>query len=661
MKRVLSLMLALVLIVGLMPLRADAAAGGKLIALTFDDGPDKQDTPRLLDGLAERGVKVTFFMQGKNADYYPDIVSRVYQEGHEIGSHSWDHPNLVELTEAQIRSQFSRSYEVLDETCGQGTGYLVRPPYGNTNEWVREIIDTPLIYWSVDPEDWDVRNAQVVRQRIVDNAYDGAIVLVHDIHSTTIDGALMAIDDLLAQGYEFVTVSELFRRRGVELENCMKYYDCKNNGTDLGPIPAPEITYTTDKVTMTITIQGQSDAPIYYTTDGSCPNGEAALYTGPFTVDYPTDIKAVAAYRLNGSRSDLAVLEFGKTPCAPPEISVENGVMTLTCQTGNVDMYYTLDGSAASLGAILYTGPVEIPGGHYIRAVSGGGYYKKSAETVLYYSETGNLYADVKPDAWYFEGIDRVVTAGVMNGVGEHKFAPMQKLTRGMLVTLLYRYSGDSLGENWTRTYTFRDVKAGSWYEEGVEWAYRSGIVNGYSSSAFGPDDNLTRQELCKVVDYFLAYRGNGLPAGGSCADVFADYERIAKWALPSVEAMVSAGLIQGDGRNMNPLGNASRAEVAVILTRVMDYEESLVPEPEPETEPTAPTGETEPPAEQTDPTESSTEASEPIENPTTPSTEATVSTEESTEPSTEPSAEPSTESTDPPEESTASSGETES
>lgn len=573
MKRFISVLVALVLVLTMLPMQAFASQGGKLIAITFDDGPDSTDTPRLLDGLKERGVHVTFFMQGRSASSNRELVDRVYAEGHEIACHTWDHPDLNNASVSEIKNQISKSFAVLDKTCGEGTKYLVRPPYGNANETVRKNIAAPLILWSVDTRDWESLDPEAVRQHMINDSYDGAIVLLHDIHSTSIDGALMGIDALKKQGYEFVTVSELFRRRGVSLNDGERYYSCKPTGTDLGPIDTPVITYTTDKVTMNITITANTDAPIYYTIDGSTPTKYSQVYTGPFEVAYPCDIHAVAAYNMNGSRSDMAVLAFGQTPCDPPEIHVENKILTLTHNLEDVNLYYTLDGSKATTQSTLYTGPVEIPGGHEIHAAAGGEFYKLSKERVIFCSDRGVLMADVNPSDWFYEPIDRLASEGLMSGVGNNCFAPNEKLTRGMLVTLLYGCSGDEIGEDWGQTSAFSDVPRSRYYAKAVEWAYRNGIVAGYTSTSFGPNQNLTRQELCKIVDRYLAYRGHPLPEGESVKGKFADYGKIASWALHSIEAMVSAGMLSGDGVNVNPRGTATRAEVAAILNRMLDYE----------------------------------------------------------------------------------------
>ena len=576
MKRFIALLLVVCMVCTAFPLQAKASQGGKLVALTFDDGPDAKDTPRLLDGLAQRGVKVTFFIQGVNAQNHTDILAREYNEGHQLANHSWNHPEMTGETNETIKSQIAQTDAVLDSVCGAGGKYLVRPPYGSTNDRVINAIGRPLICWSVDPQDWKYLNAYTVRDNIVGSAYDGSIILVHDIHSTTVDGALMAVDQLLAQGYEFVTVNELFRRRGVNLQDCVKYYACRANGVDLGAIPTPEITYTTDGSTMTVTIVSNSDAPVYYTVDGSAPNYASPVYTEPFNVPYPSSIQAVAAYDLNGSRSEMAKLIFGQTPCSAPSIVSENGKLVMSCDQPNANIYYIFNGTNPSVNGTVYTEPVSVPGDGTVCAVAGGGFYAISAQTSYYCSARGNLFTDCVPGTWYFDSVDRMVSAGIMNGMGGNAFEPGSRLNRAMLVTMLYRYCGDTLEAGWTRSYTFQDVPEGQWYTEAIEWAYRNQIINGYSDQVFNPGGYLTRQEMCKVINYFLTYRGHALPAGSSCAGVFADYSKIHAWALPSVEAMVSAGLIQGDGTNMNPLGTATRAEVAKILCGMMDYEAAL-------------------------------------------------------------------------------------
>lgn len=185
---------------------------GPYIALTFDDGPSKVTTPRLLDLLAKKGVKATFFVQGVNAHDNPEIIKREVAEGHEIGNHSWDHPNLGKMSEAGVRTQIERTQDAVFQITGSKPKVL-RPPYGSFTEhqrkWANEQFGFKIILWEVDPLDWKRPGPAVVTQRIVSSTRPGYIILVHDIHAGTVDAMAETIDGLLAKGFKFVTVSEL--------------------------------------------------------------------------------------------------------------------------------------------------------------------------------------------------------------------------------------------------------------------------------------------------------------------------------------------------------------------------------------------------------------------------------------------------------------------
>ena len=592
MKRMLSLLLAVVLVLTLIPgvpLRAEAKTGGRLVALTFDDGPSNKYTVQLLEGLKSRGVPVTFFMLGERAAVNRSIVKQAYEDGHEIACHSWDHPNLTSSSESEIKKQMEDTFEVLDLSCGDEADYLVRPPYGSTNKKVRAAIDAPLIYWSVDSEDWSLLNTEKVRKKIVADTYDGCIILCHDIHKTTIPAALQAIDELMDLGYEFVTVSELYRRRGRELEDHKLHYNSNKNGVDYGPIPAPSISVTGDaKGVNTVTLSCKDkNVPLYYTLDGSYPNQNAKRYTGPFTVPYGTTVTAVAAYKLNGSRSGLTVKKAEAIRIVEPTITLDgDGAVVMTTPTVGAKICFTVDDTKATADSLLYTCPEQIGGGCFLRAVT---VHEKgvSAETKVYLSEDGELYYDIYEGQWFYDAMHWAHVSGILNGTAPYVMSPSGGVTRGMLVTLLYRFSGDSLGKGWERTNRFADVNQSVYYAEAIEWAYRNQIVDGYGPSAFGPDDSVTRQQMCKIVASYLNWNQTPLAPGESCEGVFADYADIAPWAMESLEAMVSAGLIQGDGTNMNPNDGANRAQFCVLLSRLADYIENYVPvEPELPTEP---------------------------------------------------------------------------
>ena len=217
--RFLSAVLALCLLTSLcLPARAAGTqdCGAKLLAITFDDGPGKY-TGALLDGLAERGVHATFFVNGVNASGWPETLKRIVNEGHQLANHTYNHKNLNTCSAQTVAYEISAVQALITAAGGDENAYI-RAPYGNANKTVKSVVTAPLIYWSVDPEDWKYRNAETVRSNIESGVFDGAIILVHDIYKTSVDGALAAIDDLMAEGYEFVTVKDLLLRRGVSFE-----------------------------------------------------------------------------------------------------------------------------------------------------------------------------------------------------------------------------------------------------------------------------------------------------------------------------------------------------------------------------------------------------------------------------------------------------------
>lgn len=181
---------------------------GKKVALTFDDGPNKCFTEELLDGLAMRNVKATFFLIGKKVDENPEIVKRMYEEGHLIGNHTYDHVNLSALSEESAREQLDKTNDAIKRITGKVPEYL-RPPFGNYKKHLDEEMTMIEVLWDVDPRDWSVKNAGEVVKRVVKKVEDEDIILLHDDYATSVVAALEIIDILQEQGYEFVTVEEL--------------------------------------------------------------------------------------------------------------------------------------------------------------------------------------------------------------------------------------------------------------------------------------------------------------------------------------------------------------------------------------------------------------------------------------------------------------------
>ncbi|MBQ5866458.1 MAG: polysaccharide deacetylase family protein [Oscillospiraceae bacterium] len=183
----------------------------KQVALTFDDGPSKY-TRELLDFLRENNIPVTFFLVGNRIKEFSGTVQQAVKDGHEMGYHSYAHKMQTGLSDAQILSDFEKSNELLRELTG-AEFTLWRTPGGNYNQRVLDCIDLPHIMWSVDTRDWDHRNSYKVYASVV-NASDGAIVLMHDLYGSTVDGAILAMEEMLEGDYEFLTVTELLSRNG---------------------------------------------------------------------------------------------------------------------------------------------------------------------------------------------------------------------------------------------------------------------------------------------------------------------------------------------------------------------------------------------------------------------------------------------------------------
>jgi peptidoglycan-N-acetylglucosamine deacetylase len=182
------------------------------IAMTFDDGPSAENTPRLLEMLKQRNIKATFFLIGQNAASNPDIVRRILADGHEIGNHSWTHPQLSKLSDDRVTAEITKTQDAIKEASGFSPT-LLRPPYGaitsRQREWIENQFGLNVILWSVDPFDWKRPGASVITQRILSQARPGAIILSHDIHKQTVDAMPATLDGLLAKGYKFATVSQL--------------------------------------------------------------------------------------------------------------------------------------------------------------------------------------------------------------------------------------------------------------------------------------------------------------------------------------------------------------------------------------------------------------------------------------------------------------------
>lgn len=178
------------------------------IAITFDDGPSSRYTGRLLDGLKERNVKASFFLIGENAEENPELVERIYKEGHLIGNHTYSHVQMTHLSEKEAANEIERTDQVISAITGEHVAYM-RPPFG---AWQRELeikMEVLPVLWSVDPLDWTTENVDEIVSKVVTEVEEGDIILLHDCYASSIEAALRIVDILQKEGYEFVTVDRL--------------------------------------------------------------------------------------------------------------------------------------------------------------------------------------------------------------------------------------------------------------------------------------------------------------------------------------------------------------------------------------------------------------------------------------------------------------------
>nr|WP_207927388.1 polysaccharide deacetylase family protein [Streptococcus catagoni] len=180
----------------------------KLVALTFDDGPNPDTTPQVLSLLDKYQAKATFFMMGSKISGNESLVKKIISAGHEIGNHSWDHPDLTKLSEDQVRFQIRNTNDAIAKACGKVPIYL-RPPYGATNDNVRRISGLTEVLWTVDTRDWENHNTEAIMANIRSQLQPGGIILMHDIHQTSVNALPTVLDYLKSQGYKCVTVSQV--------------------------------------------------------------------------------------------------------------------------------------------------------------------------------------------------------------------------------------------------------------------------------------------------------------------------------------------------------------------------------------------------------------------------------------------------------------------
>lgn len=187
-----------------------------MVALTFDDGPSALHTSEILDVLKENDAKGTFFVLGSLVIKNPELTKRIMDEGHQLGNHTYNHKDLTAISDDELYMQIVGTDDLIENATGQRTT-VMRPPYGRKNQDVVRGINKPVIIWSLDTKDWEDRDADVIEKKVMDNVKDGDIILMHDIYGSTAEAVGRIVPQLINQGYQLVTVDELYEYSGKPL------------------------------------------------------------------------------------------------------------------------------------------------------------------------------------------------------------------------------------------------------------------------------------------------------------------------------------------------------------------------------------------------------------------------------------------------------------
>lgn len=193
----------------------------KLIALTFDDGPN-HNTSRILDILEKYNVKATFFILGTNIRGNEKTIKRMNDLGMEIGNHMYSHRLLTKLDSDEIKGEIKKVDDLIFDIINKYPT-LIRPSYGTINKKIKSIMDRPIIIWNIDTLDWKHHNSKKIANKVLNKANDGDIILMHDIYRATANSLEIIIPKLLSDGYKLVTVSELLYYKGIDTKPSKVY------------------------------------------------------------------------------------------------------------------------------------------------------------------------------------------------------------------------------------------------------------------------------------------------------------------------------------------------------------------------------------------------------------------------------------------------------
>ena len=214
---------AVVMCFALLCFPVQAAQNEKLVALTFDDGPSGRFTRRLLEGLEQRDAKATFLLCGYRMEQYPELTEQIFRQGHEIGLHGYSHKSMQNMCQRDVKQELEKAMALIPEGCQVS---FLRSPGGLCGTCVQPVaseMGLAVLSWSVDPKDWATHDPEAIEKEVISHVRDGDVILLHDMSDSSVEAALVIIDELQEEGFQFVTVSELARAKNVTLIPGQKY------------------------------------------------------------------------------------------------------------------------------------------------------------------------------------------------------------------------------------------------------------------------------------------------------------------------------------------------------------------------------------------------------------------------------------------------------
>ncbi|MBR5926112.1 MAG: S-layer homology domain-containing protein, partial [Firmicutes bacterium] len=363
---------------------------------------------------------------------------------------------------SSVKSQIDSTNKALAKVLGDDITFCVRPPYGSYNKTALAAFGAPGVGWSVDSNDWRwTNNADKTVSEIMSSADDGAIILLHDTHSWSVKAALTVIDRLQAEGYEFVTVSELFRRRGESMKAGTMYFSRKPAATQLDAItvPVPELIEADGK--KYVSLQSDAGAVIRYEYGDKVPTPASAVYTAPLPFEEGGMlISAVAFIDNNGSRSDLARIYINEKGNCFADVTPDDWYYE------SID-YFVSEGITNGVGNNYMD-----PNGSLSRAMLVTMLYRLAGGPEV---KTPAEFTDVAEGLWYSDSVAWAAEQGIVTGFPDGSFKPDQNVSREDLACIVYRSDKNAEGARLTdenRLFEYSDYKQIYAYAaEAVRWA----------------------------------------------------------------------------------------------------------------------------------------------------------------------------------------------